>query len=122
MGIRKNYRVMGGGAPEISQFRIRSMHKGLKCRTNAFRPEFWNRPITIHHLRKANNLKCAQKASSRQEVERKVAAVQQHFETWLNYQALWDMDLGQVYNLLGTNLANWLSLVGDIRRARQVRT
>ena len=48
-------------------------------------------------------------------IEEKVAQVQKYVEVWLQYQSLWDMDIGMVYGRLGENLEKWMKLLNDIK-------
>ena len=34
---------------------------------------------------------------------------------WLQYQALWDMDIGNVYNRLGEDLSKWMKVLKEIK-------
>ena len=48
-------------------------------------------------------------------IEAKVATMEQYVEVWLQYQSLWDMDIGMVYNRLGENMEKWMVLLKDIK-------
>jgi dynein heavy chain 1 len=38
--------------------------------------------------------------------------------TWLSYQALWDMDLLQVFDTMGDDIANWIRLMNDMKASQ----
>lgn len=42
-----------------------------------------------------------------------------HYETWKSYQALWDIEQTQVYELLGDNIERWNQLLNEIRQGRK---
>ena len=48
-------------------------------------------------------------------IEEKVAKVEEYVQVWLQYQSLWDMDIGMVYNRLGEDLEKWMNLLKDIK-------
>jgi dynein heavy chain 1 len=52
-------------------------------------------------------------------IEGKLAEVNAYINLWLQYQALWDLDPTQLYASLGSDLAKWLQLLGEIREARK---
>jgi len=43
-----------------------------------------------------------------------------YFDTWKSYQALWDIDLDQVFAQLGDNIDNWNQLLKQIRQGRKL--
>lgn len=43
-----------------------------------------------------------------------------YFDTWKSYQALWDIDLDQVFSQLGDNIDNWNQLLKQIRQGRKL--
>ncbi|XP_001636057.2 cytoplasmic dynein 1 heavy chain 1 isoform X2 [Nematostella vectensis] len=51
-------------------------------------------------------------------IEDIVEAVEKYSKVWLQYQALWDMDIGLVYNRLGEGLDKWMKLLKDIKKSR----
>ncbi|KXJ05331.1 Cytoplasmic dynein 1 heavy chain 1, partial [Exaiptasia diaphana] len=51
-------------------------------------------------------------------VEERVAKVEEYEHMWLQYQALWDMDIGNVYNRLGEDLSKWMKVLKEIKRSR----
>lgn len=48
-------------------------------------------------------------------IEERVAKVDEYQYTWLRYQALWDMDTGNVYNRLGEDLGKWMNVLKEIK-------
>ena len=51
-------------------------------------------------------------------INKKIAQAQAYVETWLQYQALWDMDLDQVCSSLGADVTKWERLMLDMKRSR----
>ena len=51
-------------------------------------------------------------------IEESISAAQRYTHTWLEYQALWDMDLNAIYRELGDNIGSWERLLHDMKRAR----
>jgi dynein heavy chain 1 len=45
--------------------------------------------------------------------------MQTYVQSWLQYQALWDLQVDTVYNRLGGDFEAWQSLLIDIKRSRQ---
>ena len=41
-----------------------------------------------------------------------------HYQVWLQYQCLWDMQAENIYNRLGEDLTKWQALLVQIRKAR----
>lgn len=48
-------------------------------------------------------------------IEGVVKKVEEYEQVWLQYQALWDMDIGNVYNRLGDDLSKWMNVLKDIK-------
>ena len=48
-------------------------------------------------------------------IEKMVALVENYVQVWLQYQSLWDMDMGMVYNRLADDLEKWMNLLKDIK-------
>eukprot|EP00457_Paulinella_chromatophora_P000017 gb/GEZN01000017.1/.p1 GENE.gb/GEZN01000017.1/~~gb/GEZN01000017.1/.p1 ORF type:complete len:4783 (-),score=794.37 gb/GEZN01000017.1/:118-14466(-) len=53
-----------------------------------------------------------------EQIEAKVSAAAKYGQTWLRYQALWDMDLNTVIDEVGDDLALWQELLVSMRRSR----
>jgi len=51
-------------------------------------------------------------------IDRRVTIARAYVDTWLQYQALWDMDLNDLINELGTDLRAWESILNDMKTAR----
>lgn len=51
-------------------------------------------------------------------IEDKVQAASAYVETWLQYQALWDMDMDMVANELGDDIPRWEQLIVDMKKSR----
>ena len=51
-------------------------------------------------------------------IEGQVAASAAYVDSWLQYQALWDLDLDAIVAEMGTDLALWERLLVDMKRAR----
>eukprot|EP00808_Paulinella_micropora_P012801 g22584.t1 len=53
-----------------------------------------------------------------EQIERKVSLAAEYGQTWLRYQALWDMDFNTVIDEVGEDLALWQDLLVSMRRSR----
>ena len=42
-----------------------------------------------------------------------------YYETWKSYQALWDIEQTQVFNILGDNITKWNQILTEIRQGRK---
>lgn len=51
-------------------------------------------------------------------IERKMSLASSYVDTWMQYQALWDMDMDVVVSELGSDLARWEQLLVDMKTAR----
>ncbi|EDV24404.1 uncharacterized protein TRIADDRAFT_24890 [Trichoplax adhaerens] len=51
-------------------------------------------------------------------IEKKLDEVKGYVHIWLQYQSLWDMEGGFVYDRLGNDLGLWMRLLNDIKKAR----
>eukprot|EP00124_Ichthyophonus_hoferi_P005428 Ihof_evm1s783 gene=Ihof_evmTU1s783 len=51
-------------------------------------------------------------------IERQLAEVKEYVDTWLNYQALWDLDANTVYDRLNDDIPMWHQLLVEIKDAR----
>ncbi|KAF2458872.1 dynein heavy chain [Lineolata rhizophorae] len=51
-------------------------------------------------------------------VESKIRTISEYVDKWLQFQSLWDLQSEQVYEALGEDLALWLQLLQEIRKAR----
>ena len=51
-------------------------------------------------------------------IEIQINEVTEYVDKWLQFQSLWDLQSEQVYEHLGEDLANWLQLLQEIRKAR----
>ena len=51
-------------------------------------------------------------------IEIQIHKVVNYVDKWLQFQSLWDLQSEQVYEFLGEDLANWLQLLQEIRKAR----
>jgi dynein heavy chain 1 len=51
-------------------------------------------------------------------IESKMGDVNGYAQTWLRYQALWDLQVDMVVNKLGEDLSNWHPLLIEIKKAR----
>ena len=49
-----------------------------------------------------------------------VRECQLYVSSWLNYQALWDLDAGDAVARLGSDIGQWLQVLGQLREARSV--
>jgi dynein heavy chain 1 len=47
-----------------------------------------------------------------------VVALKDYLKVWLQYQALWDMQPDAIHSLLGDDLAQWLSMLAEVKRSR----
>jgi dynein heavy chain 1 len=53
-----------------------------------------------------------------EKIEDKVSRAHKYVQTWLEYQALWDMDIESVTNELGVDMRRWEQLLLDMKRSR----
>jgi dynein heavy chain 1 len=53
-------------------------------------------------------------------INNKISEAQKYVETWLQYQALWDMDIDTVCESLGDDLPQWEKLLLDLKRSRAI--
>jgi dynein heavy chain 1, cytosolic len=51
-------------------------------------------------------------------VEIRLSEAAAYVDRWLQFQSLWDLQADQVYNALGSDLVNWLQIIGEIRKSR----
>jgi len=63
-------------------------------------------------------LRAGQLPEAYRAIDDKLRAVGDYVAVWLQYQALWDLEPGQVYARLGDDLGRWQKLLNDIRAAR----
>ena len=53
-------------------------------------------------------------------VEDKLAEIIVYVEKWFQFQSLWDLEVDQLINELGEDLARWLQLLQEIRKTREM--
>ena len=51
-------------------------------------------------------------------IEKVVTAVESYTQTWLNFQALWDLSIDHVCMRVGNNLDVWMTLLFEIKSKR----
>merc|ERR1712087_629608 len=54
-----------------------------------------------------------------QKIEEKIKAAQQYVNTWLQYQALWDMDIEMITEKFKDDLKSWKRLLLDMKSSRR---
>lgn len=47
-----------------------------------------------------------------------IGRAESYLDNWYQFQALWDLEGSQVYDYLGTDMAKWLQILNEIRKAR----
>lgn len=52
-------------------------------------------------------------------IEDKLRDVIVYVDKWLQFQSLWDLQSGHVYDILGEDLMSWLQLLQEIRKTRE---
>ncbi|EMC91770.1 hypothetical protein BAUCODRAFT_126763 [Baudoinia panamericana UAMH 10762] len=53
-----------------------------------------------------------------EQIEARMGAAQQYIDEWLQFQALWDLQMDQIQNNIGDELDLWLQLILEIRHKR----
>lgn len=51
-------------------------------------------------------------------ITRKAELVQGYVFKWLQFQSLWDLQVDQIWKLLGSDLIRWLQIIREVRKAR----
>ncbi|ELR09608.1 Dynein heavy chain, cytoplasmic [Pseudogymnoascus destructans] len=51
-------------------------------------------------------------------IENQLLEISRYVDKWLQFQSLWDLQSGQVYEILGDQLSKWLQLLREIRKTR----
>jgi hypothetical protein len=66
----------------------------------------------LHKIAASDLAKCYER------VEDKIKSASSYVSTWLEYQALWDIDVETVCNSLGSDLKKWEKVLLDMKRSR----
>lgn len=53
-----------------------------------------------------------------QKINKCIEDSEKYVKTWLNYQALWEIDPRKIYERLGENIENWHQLLEEIKKGR----
>lgn len=51
-------------------------------------------------------------------IEHHIQNAELYLDNWYQFQALWDLEASQVFETLGTDMAKWLQIMSEIRKAR----
>lgn len=51
-------------------------------------------------------------------IEHHIQNAELYLDNWYQFQALWDLEASQVFDTLGTDMAKWLQILNEIRKAR----
>lgn len=51
-------------------------------------------------------------------IEHHIQNAELYLDNWYQFQALWDLEASQVFETLGTDMAQWLQILNEIRKAR----
>lgn len=53
------------------------------------------------------------------ELEKVLKATNSYFDIWKQYQALWDLQSAQIYDMLEDDVEKWTQLLNEIRQGRK---
>lgn len=56
--------------------------------------------------------------SAYEKISKTIDDAQKYVKTWLNYQALWEVDPRKIYDRLGDRIENWHQLLEEIKKGR----
>ena len=97
---------------------------GIVCRLPIIKASRYDMQIaqnTVAHSLLFSHLpaRCvAELGSIYNEVESRIANIDEYMDKWLQFQSLWDLQSDHVIDLLGEDLEGWLDLLQEIRKAR----
>merc|ERR1712130_878853 len=84
---------------------------------------FWqagpNDEQEIDYSNALGQLKCKALIHAYKKIDQQIAAANSYVETWLQYQALWDMDINMITEKLGEDLNSWKKLLLDMKSSRR---
>lgn len=51
-------------------------------------------------------------------IEHHIQNAELYLDNWYQFQALWDLETSQVFDMLGSDMSKWLQILNEIRKAR----
>ena len=84
------------------------------------RPKFWRDEEGATNFRSLlSRMDSGKLALCYQKIEVIVTKCEAYVRTWLSYQALWDMDMGAVFDGLGDDIGKWCKLITDMKKQQK---